>query len=106
MISLFLIVSDKYIQLLIELSLTVKCMRLLESRRRENAVFHFKFAGWTGVSANPDCGQNAADWRDGQPPEVKTLDYHERAAERFAPLLSGGPIVSQFDAGASQWRFA
>lgn len=47
-------VSDKYIQLLIELSLTVKCMRPLEIRRREIADFHFKFAGRIGVLQNPD----------------------------------------------------
>ena len=87
MILSFPIVSDKYIQLLIELSLTVKCMRPLESWRRAIAVFHFKFAGSMGLEPSHPTPPRANGI------DILSLWYHS-AAQFFCvgpPLKRSSP---------------
>lgn len=85
MILLFPIVSDEYIQLLIELSLTVKCMRPMESRRREIAVFHFKFAGRTGL----------------EPADSRVTLFGPARLRQLWKSYPGDPIFSSFPASST-----
>jgi hypothetical protein len=85
-------------QLLIDLSLTVKCMRPLESRRRGIAIFHFKFAGWMGVSQNPDGGHGQSETTKRAPSSVRMPASPEYARNRkllfdnqHFPGLNKGP---------------
>gem|GEM_PF-4508367 len=96
MILVFLIVSHKYIQLLNELSLTVKCIRPLESRRRGIAVFHFKFAGWTGLAltqSSPLLTVSSDVWRiwsalPGNSPATRVATMVLQVAEKSGKVVS------------------